>query len=464
LLAALKSSSGRADERSRIERAIAESERKQKNLARALATTDGDQGDLLAERKAERARMDALRTELAVFQAPPTALDMRRKLEAIEAKLADLARNPDARAVLSAALGRRRSAAFPVEVEGRRMWQLTGSISGGYLGALVGDLGGPGTPSSGSPAEKVGEGECHGRDRDPDHIGTDARRAHAGQPAGAGDGRRRSDTGGAGRFHDEWDHAGDDRAADPQLRRGRDRVPKSYPPSTPALTEVHGSVGSRARATSGGSAGSPRCSRMRRTGSRSVMTATTRSRPRHFGQLRHHASHAVAGGAYSIPSRWCGHTVDLFVGTDSVSFAYGDEVVCHPRVPFGGRSVDYRHLLLPLSRKPQALRQVVREIVAQFGSPWPELWDALRACYPSDEIEAARRLAPWLEQADRRGLARVARRMRAALADGTLVPPPLRERSSGALAEIPASLRAYAVESPDLRRYDSLLEAARCSA
>jgi hypothetical protein len=55
LLAALKSSSGRADERSRIERAIAESERKQKNLARALATTDGDQGDLLKwERSDER--------------------------------------------------------------------------------------------------------------------------------------------------------------------------------------------------------------------------------------------------------------------------------------------------------------------------------------------------------------------------------------------------------------------------
>ena len=38
-------------------------------------------------------------------------------------------------------------------------------------------------------------------------------------------------------------------------------------------------------------------------------------------QLRHHASHAVAGGAYSIPSRWCGHTVDLFVATDSVTVA-----------------------------------------------------------------------------------------------------------------------------------------------
>jgi transposase len=181
-------------------------------------------------------------------------------------------------------------------------------------------------------------------------------------------------------------------------------------------------------------------------------------------QLRHHASHAVAGGAYSIPSRWCGHTADLFVGIDTVSFARGDEVVCHPRVPFGGRSVDYRHLLLPLSRKPQALRQVVHELVAQFGQPWPALWEALRACYAPDEIEAARRLAPWLERADRQGLARIAPRMRAAIADGTLVSPPQHAVGADGLAEIPAALRLYAIEAPDLRRYDALLEAARCSA
>jgi transposase len=181
-------------------------------------------------------------------------------------------------------------------------------------------------------------------------------------------------------------------------------------------------------------------------------------------QLRHHASHAVAGGAYSIPSRWCGHTVDLFVGTDSVSFAYGDEVVVHPRVPFGGRSVDYRHLLLPLSRKPQALRQVVHELVAQFGSPWPELWDALRERYAPDEVEAARRLAPWLERADRHGLARVASGMRRALADGSLVTPPKRAIGTHGLTEIPANLQAYVVEPPDLGRYDLLLEAGRRSA
>ena len=174
--------------------------------------------------------------------------------------------------------------------------------------------------------------------------------------------------------------------------------------------------------------------------------------------LRHHASHSVAGGAYSIPSRWCGHTVDLFVGVDTVSFALGEEVVCHKRVPFGGRSIDYRHLLVPLSRKPQALRQVAHELVAPFGPPWPALWDALRACYAPDEIEAARRLAPWLELADQRGVTKIALRVKAALEDGSLLPPPRRKSPEGEGIEVPENLKMYFIEAPDLHRYDALLE------
>lgn len=80
-----------------------------------------------------------------------------------------------------------------------------------------------------------------------------------------------------------------------------------------------------------------------RTGAWEKERIALRALPRPFDgrqvrtvQLRHHASYSVGGAAYSIPSRWCGHTVDLFVGTDTVSFGRGDEVVCHPRRPFGG--------------------------------------------------------------------------------------------------------------------------------
>jgi len=175
-------------------------------------------------------------------------------------------------------------------------------------------------------------------------------------------------------------------------------------------------------------------------------------------KLRHHATTAIAGGIYSVPSRWCGQTIDLFVGIDTVTLALGDETVSHRRVAFGGRSIDYRHLLLPLSRKPQALRQVATELVAQFGDPWPALWDALRSLHSPDEIEAARRLAPWLERADRQGVGRpLARAIEAAIADGSLVTSPRRSSNQDAPTHVPAALQIYTVEAPDLSRYDALL-------
>ena len=180
-------------------------------------------------------------------------------------------------------------------------------------------------------------------------------------------------------------------------------------------------------------------------------------------QLRHHATHAVAGAAYSVPSRWCGQAVDVFVGIDTVTFALGDETVCHQRAPFGGRCVDYRHLLVPLSQKPQALRQVAAELVAQFGDPWPALWKALCALHSPDEVEAARRLAPWLERADRQGVGRpLARAIESAIATGSLVSTPRRTSSTAAPTHVPVALQMYAVETPDLSRYDALL--ARASA
>jgi transposase len=173
-------------------------------------------------------------------------------------------------------------------------------------------------------------------------------------------------------------------------------------------------------------------------------------------RLRHHATHSVAGAVYSVPSAWCGETVDLFVGIDTVTFARGDEVVCHARVSFGGRQIDYRHLLIPLSRKPQALRQVSMELVTQFGAPWPALWEALRRSHCPDEIEAARRFAPWLQQAACQGVERTSLAISTALASGVLVPAPTRVSQAGPLTQVPAALREYIVEAPDLSRYDGL--------
>ena len=48
----------------------------------------------------------------------------------------------------------------------------------------------------------------------------------------------------------------------------------------------------------------------------------------------------------------------------------------HPRQRFGGRRVSYRHYLGELSRKPQALRQVAPELLAELGEPYGRLWGA----------------------------------------------------------------------------------------
>ncbi len=135
---ALSSGDGRQAERARLERALGESERRQRNLARALAAEDGDQTDLLEERRSERARADALRAQLAAVDAAPTALDSRRKVAAIEAKLGELAANLDPKAVLATALAGRRIMATPVIVEGRKRWSLRAEVQEGYLWGLVG--------------------------------------------------------------------------------------------------------------------------------------------------------------------------------------------------------------------------------------------------------------------------------------------------------------------------------------
>jgi len=173
-------------------------------------------------------------------------------------------------------------------------------------------------------------------------------------------------------------------------------------------------------------------------------------------QLRHHASHKIGGATYSVPSRWCGCDVEVRIGIDTVVFARGDQTVLHPRLPLGGRSIDYQRLLEPLSIKPQALRQVATELVTQFGEPWPTLWNTLRKRHSPDEIEAARRLAPWLRDADRDGLQKTAARIAKALQQERLVPDAEAMAPRAPLPHVPCALQGYTVESPDLSRYDAL--------
>lgn len=85
----------------------------------------------------------------------------------------------------------------------------------------------------------------------------------------------------------------------------------------------------------------------------------------------------VAGAAYSVPEAWAGLSVTAHVGPAHVELVGPSHRVRHARQPFGGRRVDYRHYLRELSRKPQAVRQVMPELLRDLGPPFDTLWPRL---------------------------------------------------------------------------------------
>jgi len=169
------------------------------------------------------------------------------------------------------------------------------------------------------------------------------------------------------------------------------------------------------------------------------------------------------GASYSAPCEWNGLDVTAHVGPSEVELVGPTGRVAHPRRRRGERSIDYRHYVRELSRKPQAVRQVAAELVRDLGEPFPTAWRALVDAHGPKQ--ASRILAKVLGHVETRGLLDVARTVEAALGRGepllfALAPPP---QASPPLAEalLPASLRSVEVPSARASDYDELLRGAR---
>jgi len=168
---------------------------------------------------------------------------------------------------------------------------------------------------------------------------------------------------------------------------------------------------------------------------------------------------ALGGATYSVWSDWVRLPVKAFVGVDEIEIVGPDgRVVVHERQPFGRRSVDYRHYLPELAKKPQAVRQVADELVRDLGPPFDALWRQL--CDERGSKQAARIFAHVLRSVVELGERVTAERVQRALETGEpllLSLRPSEPAPSMALETLPSRLREIDVACGRAADYDRLL-------
>lgn len=166
----------------------------------------------------------------------------------------------------------------------------------------------------------------------------------------------------------------------------------------------------------------------------------------------------VGGATYSVPEGWAGLDITAHLEPSEVELVGPDGRARHSRQPFGGRSIDYRHYLRELSHKPQAVRQVIPELLRDLGDPFGVLWRAL-----VDEHgprQAARIFAAVLEAIVERGQDAVVALVAAARERHEPLLLALRTSiSSRTLASehVPEVLRAVQVPASSVADFDVLL-------
>jgi transposase len=164
----------------------------------------------------------------------------------------------------------------------------------------------------------------------------------------------------------------------------------------------------------------------------------------------------VEGAWYSTPSRWARLRATAYIGVDQVRLVCMDESVIHPRVGFGRRRVVYRHYLPELARKPQAVRQVAPELLAELGEPWDRLWQLLAATH--GQLEAARVLAKLIGVLEEQGAARIQPLLEAVLAQQRSEPTASQAPAPAVIA-VPDALAEFVIEAAKAADYDHLLHA-----
>ena len=165
----------------------------------------------------------------------------------------------------------------------------------------------------------------------------------------------------------------------------------------------------------------------------------------------------LEGAVYSVPSRWAGLDVVVRVGPSTVTIVGRDDdtPIVHPRKRFGERSIDYRHYLPELARKPQALRQVLPDVLRDLGAPFPAVWARLQAAH--SDRDAARLLAKILGELEVRGAGTVIAALEAVLATGAPIGLASIISAVPTTVDVPPALRDVDVATSSAADYDTWL-------
>jgi transposase len=181
--------------------------------------------------------------------------------------------------------------------------------------------------------------------------------------------------------------------------------------------------------------------------------------------ISHNATAKVEGAVYSLPERWARLDAEAWIGAKDIRFRCRGEDALRPRQLSGGKHIEYRDYLRELSRKPQAVRQVAPELVAELGEPYRRIWSLLEQTHGAKQ--AARILAGVLGAMTDHGEAAVTIALSEALAGGSLNNDgnislmaltrhmPTRPVLIDAL--VPPALRAVVIEAGCAADYDLLL-------
>ena len=171
----------------------------------------------------------------------------------------------------------------------------------------------------------------------------------------------------------------------------------------------------------------------------------------------------VEGGTYSVPCEWACLDVTAHVGADDVEIVGPTGAVLHPRKRFGERSINYRHYVRELAKKPQAVRQVAAELIRDLGPPFDSAWKSLVDVHGPKQ--AARVFAKVLAHVETRGIASVATTLATALGRNEplllALAPPVAPAAVVADDALPASLRNVEIATGRASDYDAYLARGR---